>query len=195
MNVRNNPVTAHARRLAVPLVAKTGRIVRGISGRRSRHRVGGRVVGSVASAAAAGISSTISTTKGTTSGAGAYWARTPPSRGPSPRPPAVATVDTSAALPRLPTGSSSVNAAINGPDAAPRARPCRIRAAKSHPVPVASANPSDPSAAKPTAGISTRRRPIASDNEPATSRHGISTATYEAKISVRTNGENPKRSS
>jgi hypothetical protein len=189
--VRNNPITANARKLDVPLVANVARTAAGISGRRGRHRVLERVAGSVLIAAAAGTSNTISTANDRTCGAGAYWASRPASNGPMPRPPTDATVDTSAALRRLPVGSSSVSAAVNGPEAAPSARPCRTRAANSHAVFSAVANTSDPSAASATAGSSTARRPIASDNVPATSSEGMSTAAYAAKMSVTTSGENP----
>lgn len=193
--MRNNPITANARKLAAPLVANTARIAAGILGRRGRHRVLERVAGSVVIAAAAGASNTISTANGRTFGAGAYWVSRPHSNGPRPSPPTEATVDTSAALRRFPVGSSSASAAVNGPEAAPSARPCRTRAANNHSAAAARANTSDPSAASATADSSTLRRPIASDNGPATSREGISTATYAAKISVTTSGENPNLAS
>lgn len=136
-------------------------------------------------------SSAISTAKGRTRGAGAYCASSPPTTGPRPRPPTDATVEARAARRRSPAGSRSVSAAVSGPEAAPTAAPCGTRAANRHPVPEARVNSSDPSAAAPIAGSSTRRWPTASAAGSASSRAGISAATYAAKIGVTTSGEKP----
>ena len=125
----------------------------------------------------AGTNNPISSTNGNTRGAGAYCARNPASSGPNPSPPAVATVETNAALRRSPCGSSSVSVAVSGPVAAPIATPCRMRPANSHPVPDANANTSAPHAATNSAGSSMTRYPMASAAGPTTSSEGIRTAT------------------
>lgn len=70
--------------------------------------------------------------------------------------------------------------------------PCRIRATKSQPVPVASAKTTSPSRNAASAKSINGRRPMVSDSGPATRRPGTITATATAYSSVWTSAEKPK---
>jgi hypothetical protein len=118
---------------------------------------------------------TLHATKGRTSGSAAYCASTPPTRAPSPLPPAWASVATIAARARSPSGSSSTRAADAVPLIAPTATPWTARAAKSHAVPCAAANSVIAMIETPSPIAITRRRPARSDSCPKVRSDGART--------------------
>jgi hypothetical protein len=103
-------------------------------------------------------------------GCGAYWANSPATRGPSPRPPMFAAVATSDARRLAEAGISSVSVAVAVPVIRPADSPDTIRAAMSAPTSGARMNTTVLSALAARATAMTGLRPAWSEDRPASSK-------------------------
>ncbi len=126
------------------------------------------VSGTISTAMAANVASTMWTMKVRCSGAGAYWASTPASTGPAPRPPILATVATAGARSRQLGGAASMMAAVPVPVNSPADKPDSTRPTSSTGTESAPRNTAALASAHAVPASSIGRRPTASDHRPNT---------------------------